>query len=131
MDEIALAEPVLDELVGGAGIRHPQQRFREHHQRQALLGGERKLPKHVLDAAEPVVTGTDGADQPRRRAIDPRVLFPAQGARLREAGPPSDYRPARRPPRMAEKERDRMSSHALQVPVHYHAAGLGIAKPLR
>ena len=79
MDKIALAELVLDELVGGAGIRHPQQGFREHHQRQALLGGERELAQHVLDAAEPVVIGPDGADQPRRHAIDPRVRFPAQG----------------------------------------------------
>ena len=86
MDEIALAEPVLDELVGGAGIRHPQQRFREHHQRQALLGGERKLPKHVLDAAEPVVVGPDGGDQPPRRGIDPRVLFAAQGAGFEKPG---------------------------------------------
>ena len=38
MDEIALAELVLDELVGGAGVRNPQQRFRQHHQCQPLLG---------------------------------------------------------------------------------------------
>src|SRR5216683_879928 len=51
----ALAESVLDELIGGAGVRHPQQRLRQHHQRQALLGRERELAQHVLDAAKPIV----------------------------------------------------------------------------
>ena len=78
MDEVALAELVLDELVGGAGVRHAQQRFRQHHQRQALLGGEREFAQHVLDAAEPVVIGADRLDQARRGAVDPRVLFRAQ-----------------------------------------------------
>ena len=78
MEEIALAELVLDELVGGAGVRHAQQGFRQHHQRQALLGGEREFAQHVLDAAEPVVIGSDGADQARCGAVDPGVLFRAQ-----------------------------------------------------
>ncbi len=72
--KVALAELVLDELVGGAGIRHPQQGFGKHHQRQAFLGGERKLPQHVLDAAESVVGGADGADQAGRGAVDALVL---------------------------------------------------------
>ena len=38
------------------GIRHAQQRFGQHHQRKALLGGQRELAQHVLDAAEPVVS---------------------------------------------------------------------------
>ncbi len=84
--EVALAELVLDELVGGAAIRYPQQGFREHHQRQALLGGERKLAKHVLDAAEPVVTCANGADQPRRGAIDPRVLLRTQAGDPEQPG---------------------------------------------
>ena len=60
------------------GVRYAQQGFRQHHQRQALLGGEREFAQHVLDAAEPVVIGPDGADQPRRGAVDPRVLLRAQ-----------------------------------------------------
>ncbi len=78
MHEIALAELVLDELVGGAGIGHAQQRLREHHQRQPLFGREREFAKHVLDAAEPVVLGAYRLDQAGSRAVDPRVLFPAE-----------------------------------------------------
>jgi hypothetical protein len=81
VDEVALAELVLDELVGGAAVRHAQRRLRQHHQRQPLLGGEREFAKHVLDAAEPVVMGADGADQARRGAVDPRVPFRAQPCR--------------------------------------------------
>ena len=98
MDKIALAELVLDELVGGAGIRHAQQRFGEHHQRQAFLGGERELAKHVLDAAEPVVIGPDRADQARRRAVDPRLLLCAQPGGGEQPGRDGARRPARRAP---------------------------------
>ena len=74
MHEIALAELVLDELVGGAGVRNAQQRFRQHHQRQPLLGRQRELAQHVLDAAQGIVIGPDGLDQPGRRAVDAPVL---------------------------------------------------------
>ena len=73
MHEVALAELVLDELVGGAGVRHAQQRFGQHHQREAFLGRQRELAQHVLDAAERIVIGSDGLDQARRRAVDPRL----------------------------------------------------------
>ena len=86
MDEVALAELVLDELVGGAGVRHAQQRFRQHHQRQPLLGGEREFAQHVLDAAERIVIGPDRLDQPRRRAVDPRLLLRAQPRGCEQAG---------------------------------------------
>ena len=80
VDEVALAELVLDELVGGAGVRHAQQRFGQHHQRQAFLGREREFAQHVLDAAERIVIGADGLDQPRRGAIDARFLRRARAA---------------------------------------------------
>ena len=86
VDEVALTELVLDELVGRAGIRHAQQGFREHHQRQAFLGGKRELAKHVLDAAEPVVIGSNRVDQARRRGVDPRVLFRAQSCCFEKPG---------------------------------------------
>jgi hypothetical protein len=86
MDEVALAELVLDELVGGAGVRHPQQRFRQHHQRQPFLGRQRKLAQHVLDAAERVVIGPDGLDHPRRRPVDARFLRHIQPYRPEQAG---------------------------------------------
>ena len=78
VDEVALAELVLDELVGGAGVRHPQQRFRQHHQRQSFLGRQREFAQHVLDAAERIVIGPDRLDQPRRRAVDAGLLRPIQ-----------------------------------------------------
>ena len=70
MHEVALTELVLDELVGGAGVRNPQQRFRQHHQREAFFGRQREFAQHVLDAAERIVIGADGLDQPRCCAID-------------------------------------------------------------
>ncbi len=96
MDEVALAELVLDELVGGAGVRHPQQRFRQHHQRQPLLGRQRELAQHVLDAAERIVIGPDRLDQPRRRAIDARLLRRIQPRGPEQAGGHGDDRRARR-----------------------------------
>ncbi len=75
MDEVAFAELVLDELVGGAGIGHAQQRFRQHHQRQPLLGREREFAQHVLDAAERIVIGPDRLDQAGRDAVDPLLLL--------------------------------------------------------
>jgi hypothetical protein len=73
VDEVTLAELVLDELVGGAGVRHPQQRFRQHHQRQPFLGRQRELAQHVLDAAQRIVIGPDRLDQAGRRPIDARL----------------------------------------------------------
>ena len=75
MDEVALAELVLDELVGGAGIGHAQQRLRQHHQRQTLLGRERELAQHVLDPAERIVIGADRLDQACRDAVDLMLLL--------------------------------------------------------
>ena len=70
VDKVAFAELVLDELVGGAGVGHPEQGLRQHHQREALLGRERELAQHVLDAAERVLIVSDRLDQPRRDPID-------------------------------------------------------------
>ena len=115
VDEVALAELVLDELVGGAGVGHAQQGFREHHQRQALLGRERELAQHVLDAAEPVVIGANGLDQARRGAVDPLFLRGARSRRFRAAAPPWRHRPARRAHRMAEGRDGSDSWQASQV----------------
>jgi hypothetical protein len=86
MHEVALAESVLDESIGGAGIRHTQQRFRQHHQREAFLGGKREFAKHVLDAAKPVVIGSDSVDQARGRAVDARVLRRVHGGHCEQPG---------------------------------------------
>ena len=37
---VAGRELVLDQPVGGGGVGHPQQRLRQHHQGEALLGGQ-------------------------------------------------------------------------------------------
>ncbi len=95
--EIAFAELVLDEPVGGAGVGYAQQRFGEHHQREAFFGGKREFAQHVLDAAETVVTGANGIDQARRGTVDPRLLLRAQVEPLQEAALRWRHRPARKP----------------------------------
>jgi hypothetical protein len=80
--EIALAQLVLDELVGGGGIRHPQQGLGQHHEGQALLGGERVFPQHLLHAPEAPALGAI-ASMRRRGAIDARLALRERGARSR------------------------------------------------
>ena len=80
MRPVAGLELVLDQPVGGVGIGHPQQRLGQHHQRQALLGGERIGVQEILDAAEPAGAGTDRLDQPRGAGVDAR-LGPRTGRR--------------------------------------------------
>jgi hypothetical protein len=74
MDEVALRQLVLDELVGRARVRYAQQRFREHHQREAFLRGQRELAQHVFHAAKRIVIDANRLDQPPRDAIDSRFL---------------------------------------------------------
>jgi hypothetical protein len=61
--EIAVRQLVFDQPVGGRGVRNAQQRFRENHQREALLGGERIFAQQFLDAAEAAATLAHGADE--------------------------------------------------------------------
>ena len=107
--EVALAELVLDELVRGAAIRYPQQGFREHHQREPLLGRERELAKHVLDAAEPVVVGAYRIDQTGRVAVDPLVLFGAEVSGLEKPG--RDDAIVRRVQRIEGRKRSFVGGH--------------------
>ena len=80
--EIALAELVLDQPVGGRGVGHAQQRLGQHHQGEALLGGERVFAQQLLDAAEAAAFGR-GSPRSRRvaRRVDPALA-------LRRAGGP-------------------------------------------
>ena len=64
MGPVAGGELVLDQPVGGRGVRHAQQRLGQHHQRQALLGGQRIGMEKVLDPAETAGPGADRLDQP-------------------------------------------------------------------
>ncbi len=68
--EISGRELVLDEAVGSRAVGHPQQRFGEHHQREALLGGERVLVQEVLDAADAARPGADRLDEGAGAGID-------------------------------------------------------------
>ena len=70
---VAGGELVLDQPVGGRGVRHAQQRLGQHHQRQALLGRERIGVQEILDAAEPAGMGADRLDQPPGAGIDARL----------------------------------------------------------
>ncbi len=63
---------VLDQPVGGGGIGHAQKRFRQHHQRQALLGRERIGVEKILDAAEAAGPGPDRLDEASGARVDPR-----------------------------------------------------------
>ena len=69
---VARGELVLDQAVGGGGVRHPQQRLRQHHQREALLGRQRIGMQEILDAAEPAGARPDPLDEPRGAGIDAR-----------------------------------------------------------
>ena len=70
VDEVPLAELVLDQPVGGGGVRYAQQRLGQDHEGEALLGGERVLAQHVLDAAKPAPLFADRLDQARRGVVD-------------------------------------------------------------
>ncbi len=71
VDEVALADLVLDQPVGGGGIGHAQQRFGQHHQRQALAGRQRIFAQQLLDAAEPArpASGSPRSDRVARLSI--------------------------------------------------------------
>ncbi len=60
---IAGGELVFDQPVGGGGIGHPQQRLRQHHEGEPLLGGQRIGMEEILDAAEPAGPGPDPLDE--------------------------------------------------------------------
>ena len=70
VEPAAGGELVLDQAVGGRGVGHAQQRLGQHHQRQALLGGERIGVQQILDAAEARRPGADRLDQPARARVD-------------------------------------------------------------
>ena len=70
---VAGRELVLDQPVGGRGVRHAQQRLGQHHQRQPLLGRERIGVQEILDAAEAAGMGADALDQPPGAGIDARL----------------------------------------------------------
>ncbi len=84
-DEIALAELVLDEAVGGGRIGHPQERFGEDHQGEALLRRQGVFAQHLLDAAEAGAPGADCLDEPPRRAVDRPLFVPRKTRRREEA----------------------------------------------
>ena len=83
--EAAAAQLVLDQPVGGGGVRHPQQRLRQHHQGEALLGGERIFPQQRLDAAEAAVLRPDRRNEIAGQRVHPRLPLRAEGGTGQEA----------------------------------------------
>jgi len=79
-------ELVLDETIGGGGVRHPQQRLCEYHQGEALAGRERIFVQEILDAAEAAGAGADRLHQLRGTRIDPRFNGGAEGGLWQEFG---------------------------------------------
>ena len=80
MRPVAGRKLVLDQPVGGRGIGHAQQRLGQHHQGEALLGGERIFAQEVLDPAEPAALGPDRLDEPVARASMRASAAAARGA---------------------------------------------------
>ena len=85
--EVALTELVLDEPVGGGGVRHAQQRLGQDHEGEALLGGQGVFAQHLLDAAEAAALGADRRDQGAGARVDPALALrrEARVARRRSA----------------------------------------------
>jgi hypothetical protein len=71
--EIALPELVLDEAVGGGGVRHAQERLGQHHEGEALPGGQGVFAQHRLDAAEAAAMRADRLDQGAGAFVDPSL----------------------------------------------------------
>ena len=69
---VAGGELVLDQPVGGGGVRHAQQRLGQHHQREALLGRQRIGVQEILDAAEPAGAARGWPRSAGSRRVDAR-----------------------------------------------------------
>ncbi len=63
-------ELVLDQPVGGDGVRHPQQRLGQHHQGQPFLGRKRIFAQKILDPAQSAGARANRLDEPRGSRID-------------------------------------------------------------
>ena len=87
MRPVARFQLVLDQAVGGVGVGHAQQRLGQHHQRQALLGGERIGVQEIFHPADAADARADRRHQPRGAGIDARLgLVGAAGARQQRGG---------------------------------------------
>jgi hypothetical protein len=76
MREVRGRQLVFDQAVGRCGIRYAQQRFCQHHEGKALLGGQRIFPQKILDAAKtarkPAALRADRANQAGCTRVDAR-----------------------------------------------------------
>ena len=86
MRPIATRKLVLDQAVRGGGIRHPQQRLGEHHEGEALLGGQGIRMQKIFDAAQPSSPGADAFDQARCVCIYPALCSSGAGSLIQELG---------------------------------------------
>jgi hypothetical protein len=83
---VAAADLVADQPVGGRGVRHAQQRFREAHQHHALFARQRIFLGEGIDAAALVARGADALHEFARERLGARALAGRQ-ARLARSGP--------------------------------------------
>ncbi len=70
MRPVAGLQLVLDQAIGCFGVGHPQQRFRQHHQREPLLGGESISVQEILDTAEHAGARANRLDQTSGACVD-------------------------------------------------------------
>ncbi len=80
---VASRELVLDQAVGGGGVRHPQQRLGQHHEGKPLPGGKRIGVEEIFDAAEAAGAAANGLDQAGGESINP-LFGRVRARRLRE-----------------------------------------------
>ena len=111
---VAGRELVLDQPVGGRGVRHAQQRLGQHHQRQTLLGRERIGVQEILDAAEPagLRRGSPRSAAGRARRCG---LRPPRRAAPRPAKRPRERLVRRRIGRAERRQRRRCRSAACRA----------------
>ena len=127
-------ELVLDQAVGGGGIGHPQQRLCQHHQRQALPGGERIGVQEILDSAQAAgCARMPSISRPARASIRSSAVA-ARGAaasnRLRSPRP-AERRVRQRYARTVGCGDYRRSSAAPTRPVDHNSGRRGSAEKLR
>ena len=86
MRKIRRRELVLDQAVGGGVVGNPQQRLGQHHEGEALLGGQRIFMQEILDPADAAGARADRRDEAGRAGIDARLgrrLAPRLGEKAR------------------------------------------------
>ncbi len=70
----ALFQLILDQAVLRQRVRHAQERFSKHHERQTFTGRQTIFAEKILDATDRAGIIPDGIDIGRSAAVDGAVL---------------------------------------------------------